>query len=476
VAEIADQRRIFPRLRAAVLALLGMMLAWLVVSHSLVAFLAEERPETALSLRSDDATALVNISERKLNLEHPIKDAPAVQPSGNGDNRITSFARQGRRATGNEAEATEGGPAEANGPAESTGRLPSNAGDPALRKEVRGLVQTALGQDLMNARALRILGQVADADNDEQTARQLMQAAARRSQRESVAVFWLMRESFERKDYASTIHYADVLLRSRPYVTPQVMPTLARIAEDTKANGELKQMLATNPPWRPQFFSGLLRTITDARTPLDLMLSIKDTPTPPSTADVRDYLDLLIRNNFHELAYYVWLQFLPPEQLASAGVLFNGDFESRPSSLPFDWVISAGAGVTIDFARRPDDPGQHALLVEFGHGRADFRGVAQTIMLPPGSYLFKGQFRGQLIGRRGLEWRVSCAGAEYPIAKTPMTTGNAAQWTDFSIPFAVPDTDCRAQQVKLVLDARSASEQLVSGAMWYDKLQIVRAQ
>jgi hypothetical protein len=475
VAEIADDRRTFPRLRAAVLVVLGLVLVWLVVWRSMVAFLAEERPETALSLRSDDATALINISERKLNLEHPVKDAPDVQTGK--DSRITSFARQGRRATtGSETEATEAGPAEAKGATETTERLPSNAGDPELRKEVRALAQTALGQDPMNARALRILGQIADADNDEQTARQLMQAAARRSQRESVAVFWLMRESFERKEYASTIHYADVLLRSRPYVTPQVMPTLARIAEDTKANGELKQMLATNPPWRPQFFSGLLRTIADARTPLDLMLSIKDTPTPPSTADVRDYLDLLIRNNFHELAYYVWLQFLPPEQLASAGLLFNGDFESRPSSLPFDWVISAGAGVTIDFARRPDDPGQHALLIEFGHGRADFRGVAQTIMLPPGSYLFKGQYRGQLIGRRGLEWRISCAGVENPIAKTPMTAGNAAQWAEFSIPFAVPDADCRAQQVRLVLDARSASEQLVSGSMWYDKLQIVRAQ
>jgi hypothetical protein len=477
VAEIADQRRTFPRLRAAVLAVLGVVLIWQVLSSSLVAYLAEEAPETALTLRSDDPTALINISERRLNLEHPVKDVAAVQAGGDGNSRITSFARQGRRTTGMEAEA-EGQPGEAK-PADTTERLPSNASDPALRKEVRSLAQAALGQDPMNARALRILGQVADADNDERSARQLMQAAARRSQRESVAVYWLMRESFERKDYATAIHYADVLLRSRPYVIPQVMPTLARIAEDTKANGELKQMLGTNPPWRPQFFSGLLRTITDARTPLDLMLSIKDTPTPPTTADVRDYLDLLIRNNFHELAYYVWLQFLPPEQLANAGLLFNGDFESRPSSLPFDWVISAGTGVTIDFARRPDDPGQHALLVEFGHGRADFRGVTQMIMLSPGNYLFKGQYRGQLVGRRGLEWRISCAGAENPITKTQMMTGTAAtatQWAEFSIPFAVPDTDCRAQQVKLVLDARSASEQLVSGSMWYDKLQIVRAQ
>jgi len=105
----------------------------------------------------------------------------------------------------------------------------------------------------------------------------------------------------------------------------------------------------------------------------------------------------------------MWLQFLPQEQLASAGLLFNGDFESRPSGLPFDWVITAGSGVTIDLARRPDDAGRRALLVEFGHGRADFRGIAQFVMLPPGSYLLKGQYRGQLVGRRGLEWRISCA-------------------------------------------------------------------
>jgi len=41
--------------------------------------------------------------------------------------------------------------------------------------------------------------------------------------------------------------------------------------------------------------------------------------------------------------------------------------------------------------------------------------------------------------------------------------------------FAVPDADCKAQQVRLALDARSASEQLITGSIWYDQLQIVRA-
>ena len=475
---MATERSSFPFVRTAVFVALGVALTWQVLAHSLVAHLAEASPETALSLRSDDPTALINISDRKLNLEHPSQETPAARPGGDTGNRIPSFARHARKAAGSESEQgqTEGAPGQAKEPAETAERLPSNAGDPGLRRQVGALAQTALAQDPMNARALRILGQIADAANEEAVASKLMQAAARRSRRESVAVFWLMRESFDHKDFATAVRHADVLLRTRPQVAPQVAPTLARIAENKDASPEIKKMLAANPPWRASFFSTLMNNITDARTPLDLLLSLKDTPTPPTTAELRGYLALLMRNHFYELAYYVWLQFLPQEQLASAGLLFNGDFESRPSGLPFDWVITAGSGVTIDLARRPGDGGQRALLVEFGHGRADFRGIAQYVMLPPGSYVLKGQYRGQLVGRRGLEWRISCAGADSPLAKTAMVTGAVPAWTEFSVAFAVPDADCRAQQVRLALDARSASEQLVTGSIWYDKLQIARAQ
>ena len=140
------------------------------------------------------------------------------------------------------------------------------------------------------------------------------------------------------------------------------------------------------------------------------MLSLKNTPTPPTAEDLQSYLDFLIGNKFYDLAYYTWLQFLPPEQLNKVGHLFNGSFESNPSGLPFDWVISPGSNVVMRILARPDQDGEHALFVEFGPGRVDSPGIKQLIMLPPGGYQLAGKYRAEIDSQRGLEWRINCAG------------------------------------------------------------------
>jgi len=139
--------------------------------HSLVAHLAEASPEIALALRSDPS-ALLNIADRKLNLEHPSKDEAATPTRGEARNRIPSFPRHARKAASSEPEQAAAEPA-SGAQGEATERLPSNAGDPELRREV-ALAQRALAQEPMNARALRILGQLADAANDEPAAAKLI--------------------------------------------------------------------------------------------------------------------------------------------------------------------------------------------------------------------------------------------------------------------------------------------------------------
>jgi hypothetical protein len=405
-------------LRAITLGALTLFLIWQVITRSFAAYLAEVAPESAIRLREDEPTALVRLAQASLD----------ASPEGE-------------------------------------------------KEQSRAWTELALRNDPHNARALRLLGETEpNSANDARTSK-LMLAAARRSLHESRAIYWLARQSFGREDFASTAYYADVLLRTRPEFNANLMPALARMAEHANGNHEIKKLLASNPPWRTQFFSALLDSMSDARTPLNLVMALKDTQAPPTDAELKLYINFLIEKKFYELAYYVWLQFLPPEQLGNMGLLFNGAFETTPSGLPFDWTITSGTGVTIDIVARPDQENRRSLLIEFGYGRVEFRPVTELIMLVPGAYRLKGAYKGEITGSRGLQWRVTCAGgAASPIGKSPLAIGVQRSWKAFELDFAVPNKDCGAQYISLALDARSASEQLVSGSIWYGELHIDRLE
>jgi hypothetical protein len=333
----------------------------------------------------------------------------------------------------------------------------------------------ALANDPLNARALSILGQLANAAGDADRTADFLHAAAQRSVRESVAVYWRMRKSYESRDYATAIYCADALLRTRSQAGSYAMPALLQVAENKAASGELTKALFDNPPWRANFLASLAQKAADPRTALELLMALRETTAPPTPEELRSYFNALIARKQYDLAYYAWLQFLPPEQLTSTGLLFNGSFEVAPSGAPFNWVINESSGATIEIAERPERDGKRALAIEFGHGRVEFRGIQQVTMLPPGNYEFAAKYRGELLGKRGLVWRIACAEAPgTPIGESAMAIGAWSKWRDLEFAFSVPETSCRAQVVRLELDARMPSEQMVSGTIWYDELRIAR--
>ena len=279
--------------------------------------------------------------------------------------------------------------------------------------QVGAWANQALRNDPLNARALRILAQIAEHSSDDARTAALMRGAAQRSLQESLAIFWMMRESYLRKSFAEAIRYADILLRTRPQLGEHVFPMLGRIAEESTAKADLKQVLAKDPPWRASFFSALPRNVTDARTPLEVLLNLRDTSAPPTDAELKSYLEALVQRGFYELAYYSWLQFLPPEQLTKTGRIFNASFETTPSGLPFDWVYKKGTGVNVKFAQNSDQVGQHALLIEFGPGRVEFNsGLSELVLLPAGTYRLRGKYKPDLVSQRGLRWTIQMCGGK----------------------------------------------------------------
>jgi len=447
-----------PKWRLLVVGGLVVFVLWHIVTKELPDYLAAVSPEAALILDASHPVALTTLADRQLNGEG---GANAQEGDIAPDTTTDALGRWAALAW----------PAIRNGGAAPPPRLSD-----ADRARIQSMASTALLRDPLNARALRILGQLADAAGDKPTAERYMRAAVRRSARSTYAVNWLMAESARKKNDADVLRYADLLLRKRPQLGRAAYPLLADIAERSAASSQddLVALLASNPPWRAAFFAGLPNYIRDARTPLSLLLALKQTSAPPSAAEVNGYLKFLTGKKLYEFAYYVWLQFLGPEALPGIGLLVNGSFETPPTGAPFDWEIRGGRGVTIDLAERMDADGDRALYLELGPGRVQFRGVSQLVTLSPGKYRLTGRLQGELTGRRGLKWTIACLPSAKPAGETSMFLGAAPEWTPFETQFVIPAENCSAQELRLILASRSPSEELAAGAVWYDGLKLVR--
>ncbi len=344
----------------------------------------------------------------------------------------------------------------------------------AMREEVRGLAKKALTQSPLEARAFRLLGDVAPEGSGEP----FMRAALRRSLSESRAAYSLMKTSFVKQKYADAARYADILLRSQPNMMKSVAPYLVRMAETEDASADVIRLLTTHPPWRAAFFIEAFSLVTNAGTPLRLMLPLKSTRFPATQYEVKSYLHRLMGARLYDFAYFVWDQNLTGEERNESGLLFNGDFNHVPTIPFFDWTIGSGTGVTIQIAPLPDDPRRRGLGLAYGPGRADPHNVTEYIKLVPGPYRMTGSYRGDLAGRGGLRWRVLCAAGDVLGESAALLGGGAAalgssyDWKQFQFSFVTPEKDCRVQYAMLDLAARSTSEWTMSGSLWFTDLKI----
>ncbi len=412
--------------RALALSTLSLFLVWMIVRHSFVAYLADVAPLSALRLRSGQPAALVALADLQFN-DPELKKA--------GEEQLRSAAA-------------------------------------SLRP---GVVEAILANPL-DARAFRLLGQFAEAESDLVGAEKFMREATRLSLNETIAVEWMMRRSFARKNFSAAAYYADVFLRVRPNMMSFAAPVLWPMAEDEKTRPLVVKLLLADPYWRSIFFTQISGGFADARTPLKLLLALNDSPVPPTAKEISAYLTFLIQHKLYAFAYEVWLQFLTPEEQQNAGFLFNGDFKTAPSGAPFDWIFQTRGDVSATIAHEVD-VGKSALQIVMGPGRTEALDVSQIVALAPGAYRFKGLLRGDIIGPRGLRWTASCmeaAANSPPLGESPMALGDFPEWKPVEFAFAVPETGCSAQRIKLFLPARSASDQLVTGTLYYVGLALER--
>jgi hypothetical protein len=447
---------------AGLIGVTGLALVWLVLTSSLPYALANARPDLALLFSPNNPAALMTqaqLARSELSLllgsEEPGSNAGTVQRTPVNQDSLARLPEV--RDSGDMSKAI-------------------GAERDRLRKRIGELAKKIITQDPLNATAYRLL---AEATDDPDAVRALMQEAVKRSRRETVALFWLMNDAFNRQDFATMIQHADMLMRVRAELNEYVTSYLGQALETDEGRALVHNQLLTGPKWRKTFLHTIHKHVKMADTPLKLMLALRDQDQAPTPAEYGPYLDFLLANQFVELAYSTWLQLQPNSELEKLGLVTNSSFERDPSGQPFDWKIANGRNARLEFVPQRDLAGNRALHITFGSGRVMFPELTQVVLLVPGKYVVEGSLRGTLSGKRGLRWQLRCLhGERKSIGETEMLLGQAANWRTFSFEAVVAPTadnqGCSAQLLRLFHDSRSSSEEFIAGEAWFDDIKIKR--
>ena len=286
-----------------------------------------------------------------------------------------------------------------------------------------------------------------------------------------VAHGWLYERALKKGDLFAALAELDILLRGRPFMTPQIGPSVqALIGTDAEGEAGFERLLSTLPPWRTLLLAYLSSDLKDPDALVRLFGRLQASAAPPTAEEMRPYLDRLVRESRFDQAYLAWLNHLPADRLAHLGLLYNDRFQYPVSNLPFDWSILPVSGASVEVV---SEEKERILNVEFYGARVSFAHVGHLLMLAPGKYVFSGSARTEnLDNERGLRWRIYCVTDPAGSLATTELLKKTTPSHLFRAPFSVPPTGCAAQTLVLEIPARIALETQVSGSASFSSLSI----
>lgn len=330
--------------------------------------------------------------------------------------------------------------------------------------------RAALAADPLDGAAYRVLAQAALAQNDMPQARRLMALAIAHDPRDVQARNWLAQDALVRHDAAAALEQYDRLLRMAPAAQAGIFPVLTQLATVPEAREPIARMLATDPPWRDAWLRQFAATAADADT-VDATFRAVRRASPLTLEESAAFIGHFVEHRQWDRAFAAWAESLTPGQRAALKTPFNGGFELERAPPPFDWDIGSPEGVDAGIRPLPESSG-HGLRLEFYGRRTPFNQVRQLLWLQPGQYQLR--WRSRLSGleaARGLRWVIDCADDPANRLASARPDSGTVPWHDYVWPFTVP-ADCRAQWLRLELEARIPAETLALGTAWYDDVKI----
>lgn len=333
--------------------------------------------------------------------------------------------------------------------------------------------RAAFAHDPLDATAILDLSHVAQVRGQDEAAQRLklvagdMTPRATRIQAEALSIL------LARRDFDAALSRLDGLIRAKPSDAANFFALAAEISADPEGVAAVARMLATNPPWRRQFFDALIAK-GQAETAFGVMGAMRSTDAAVDVAETRALIDAELRAGDIDRAYTIWLAGLGEDELKDVRLVYDGGFTHPPRSLRFDWTVAPSEGLAVRLFPRNTASMDQTLQIDLLDFQGGFANLSQILRLRPGRYQLSGEVRFEnFASPTGLVFRLLCLdrGKGKSLDETaplPQST----QWIGFEKTFRVPDAGCTSQLLRLESRSGLDKTQLTRGMVAVDAVKI----
>jgi hypothetical protein len=298
--------------------------------------------------------------------------------------------------------------------------------------------------------------------------------AANRSLRDLPSQAAAMQLLLDAKQYSQALVKFDGVLRSSPERGADLYPLLLALSAQDAGLDAVTTVLSQMPPWRKSFMQFAARQPAQASELYKILSQLRKRNDVVTDDEMRPYLQYLMTGKVYDSAYFVWLDFLSPDDLRKVGLLYDGDFNLRPRNLFFDWNIMPAKNAEIGVVSRPGSGSNLALKLSFFNSKGFFSNVFQVLRLAEGEYSLQAEVRAEKLETPGgLMWQVSCVESNTVLGHGPKLN-TAGPWMPFNFSFRVPAENCATQQLTLVTASPAILDQVISGQIYYDSFKLER--
>jgi tetratricopeptide (TPR) repeat protein len=312
-------------------------------------------------------------------------------------------------------------------------------------KVARELALSAVREQALNPKALRLLGYYADAQGDRAKADALVRRAARLSRREAGAQLWLIEANAREGDTAQTLVHYDIVLRTKPDTQTLLFPRLLAAIEDAEVRAALKPYIRADRGWVTGFF--FYANANSKNLPAIVQLILESGGLPDKENAHNHELDLLSRlvaGRFFADARRLFLQMDSAKEMRLTSAAFDpSDRNGRFG--PMGWQMIEDPDAGGGFSGAPED--KRVALAVFANSATTRPVATKLLYLPSGNYGFSATLASIDRGDGGfLRWQLRCPADENGRLLWTINSINATTRGQFAIP-----SNCPVQALDLIV-------------------------